>query len=60
MSVGGWFGQRQQIVEIVDLLLLQAIDLIDVGLHDLLQARFVETVQAVIGNRFESAPHLVG
>ena len=38
------------VIESVDLFLFQPVDLVDVGLHDPLQAGIVETVQTMIGN----------
>jgi len=49
----------QFVVKGVDLLLLQPVDFIKVGLHDPQQAGIVETVQAIIGNSRKAAPDFV-
>ena len=49
----------QFVVKGVDLLLLQPVDFIKVGLHDPQQAGIVETVQAIIGNGRKAAPDFV-
>ena len=47
------------VVKSLDLLLFQPVDLVNVGLHDPLQAGIVETVQAMIGYCCKAAPDFV-
>ena len=52
-------GKWQLVAEGVDLLLLQPVDFINMGLHDSLQAMIIKTVQAKIGNSRKAAPDFV-
>jgi hypothetical protein len=42
-------------IELIDVLLFQAVDSVDIEFHNLPQAGIVKSVEAVIGDRFETA-----
>ena len=52
-------GKRKLCIQLIDLFLLHAVDLFNVGIHDVLKARIKKAMQAEITNSCKAAPYFM-